>query len=128
MPFKIVAIRYNTRLTTIVQKQSAKASCGIDRRTSVRRTFMSFTSAKGVPLMVAFKWGTGISPQESDQAVRRVIKHQLPSSEPGISAHGSHCIQGHYRGAASIFQFCATLAEPAQYAVAIGSKLPGKMH
>ena len=35
-------------------------------------------------------------------------------------------LQGHYRGAAFIFQFCASLAEPAGYAIAIGSNRPFK--
>ena len=55
------------------------------------------------------------------------VKAQLPSSEPEIGAYGSHCVQGHYRGAASNLQSWATLAESAGYTVAIGSKLPGKM-
>ena len=54
--------------------------------------------------------------KEGDQA-------QLPSSEPGIGAHGLHCVQWHYCGTASIFQSCANLAEPARYAVALGSKI-----
>ena len=53
---------------------------------------------------------------------------QLSSSEPGVGAHGSHRVQGHQRGAASVFQSCATLAEPTGYAVAIGSKLPNKIN
>ena len=52
---------------------------------------------------------------------------ELPSSEPGIGAHESHCVQWHYREAASIFESCAALAEPGDYAVVIGAKLPGKM-
>ena len=52
---------------------------------------------------------------------------QLQSSEPGIGEHGSLYVQGYHRGAASIFQSCQTLAELAGNAVAIGSKLPGKI-
>ena len=56
LPFKTVAIRYNTRLTTFVQfpETISKFSCGIDRRTAVTRSLMAFTSAKRAPVMVAF--------------------------------------------------------------------------
>ena len=70
--------------------------------------------------LFAVSAGARSGSKEGDQA-------QLTCSEPGIGAHGSHCVQGHYRGADYIFQSCSTLAEPAGYAVAIGSKLPGKM-
>ena len=69
---------------------------------------------------------TGKSPQEPDKGSEAGDQAQLPSSEPGIGAHGSQCVQGHYSGASSIFQSCATLVGPAAYAVAIDSKLPGK--
>ena len=89
---------------------------------------MAFTSAKRAPLITAIKRGNReksavvarSGSKEGDQA-------QLPSSEPGMGTHGSHGVQGHYRGAAFILQSCEILAEPAGYAVAIGLKLPGKM-
>ena len=61
---------------------------------------MAFT--KRATLMAAFKRETGRSPQVPDQQSKEGDQAQLPSSEPRISAHGSHCVQGHYRGEASI--------------------------
>ena len=93
LPFKIVAIRHNTRLTTFVQlpKQSAKASCGIDRRTAVTRSMMAFTSAKRAPLIATMKLETGRSPQEPDQGSKEGDQAQLLSSEPGIGTRIALC-------------------------------------
>ncbi|KAK9739063.1 hypothetical protein QE152_g9343 [Popillia japonica] len=66
-------------------------------------------------------------PQDPDQGSTGGVHHQLPSSEPGIGAHELHRMQMHCHGAAFSFQLSATLAEPAGYAVAIGSKRTGKM-
>ena len=94
---------------------------------AVTRSLMAFTSAK-----VHLSWLPSIgeterSPQEPDQGSKEGDQAHVPSSEPGIDAHGSHCVQGALSGAASIFQSCATLVKPAGYAVAICLKLSGKM-
>ena len=94
---------------------------------AVTRSLMTFTSARCAPLMAAFKQRSGRSPHEPDQASKEDDQAQLPPSEIEICLHGSHCVQGHYRGAASIFQSCETLTEPPGYAAAIDSKLSGKM-
>ena len=91
------------------------------------RSLMAFTAAKRAPLMAAFKRGNREKPAGARSGSKDGDQAQLPSSEPGIGAHGSHCVQEHYRGTASIFQSCATLTEPAGYAVAIGLILPGKL-
>ena len=88
---------------------------------------MAFMSAKVQLLWPPSSGETGRSPQEPDQRCKAGDQAQLPSSEPGICAHGSNCVQGYYPGVAYIFQSCATLAKPARYAVTISSKLPGKM-
>ena len=88
---------------------------------------MVFTSAKRAPSMAAFKRGNRKKITGARSGSKEGDQTQLPSSEPGIDAHGSQCVEGHYLGAASICQSCATLAEPAGYVVAIGSKLPGKI-
>ena len=94
---------------------------------AVIRSLMEFTSAKRAPLMAAFKRGNRKKSAGARSGTKERDQAQLPSSGPGISAHGSHCVEGHYRVAASIFQSCATLTEPSGYAIAIGSKTPGKM-
>ena len=110
-------------LTTFAhfRKQSANASCGIDRRTAVTRSLMAFTSAKRAPLMAAFKRGNRKKSAGARSGEQGGWSSSATSSEPGIGAQGSHCMQGHYRRTASIFQSCTTLVEPAWYAVAIGS-------
>ena len=127
--FKIVTIRYNTRLTMFVQlpQKSGKGSCGIDRRTAVTRSFVAFTSAKVHLWWLPSSGETGRSSQESYQGSKEGDHAQLPSSESVIGTHGSHCLKRPYRETASIFHSCTTLAEPAVYDIAIGSKLPGKM-
>ena len=70
-------------------------------------------------LQTSLFWSRGNRPQKPDLGSKEDDHAQLLSSEPGIGAHGSNCMQGHYRGLASIFQSCATLAEPAGYDVAI---------
>ena len=86
LPFKIVAIPYNAdwQRPHRFQKQSAKSPCGIDRRTAVTRTSMSFTFEKRAPLMGAFKRGNRrkFAGARSGK-IRRVIKHRyhLPSQE-----------------------------------------------
>ena len=89
---------------------TTQASCEINRRTAVTRSSMAFKSAKRAPLMAAFNGvnrkkcaGARSECKEGDQA-------QLQSSEPGIGAHGSYCVQGHYRETASIFQYSAIIA------------------
>ena len=77
--------------------------------------------------MVAFKWGNRKKCAGARSGDKEGDQVKLPSSETEIGAHGSHCLQGHYRGTASIFRSSATLAEPAAYAVAVSSKLRGKM-
>ena len=66
---------------------------------------------------------TGRSPQEPTQGVRRVIKHSYHLLSQKLPHTDRTGVQGHYRGAASIFLSCGTLAEPAGYAVALGSNL-----
>ena len=126
LSFKIDAIRYNTLLTTSLQLPETIRKSPLWNRSQngFDRSFMAFTSAKHATLMAAFMWGNRKKSAGDRSGSKEGDQPQLPSSEPEI---GAHCVQGHYRGAASIFQSCATLAVPAGYAVAIGSKLPGKM-
>ena len=102
--FKIVAIRNNTRLTTSVQL-SETISKGLLRNRSQNGCHMIF-ECHSRPQNVHLSWPpssgeTGRSPQEPDQVNKEDYQAQLPSSEPRIGARGSHCVQRHYRGAAS---------------------------
>ena len=61
LPFKTVAICYNTRLTTFVQLPET-ISNGNDLRMAVTRSLMAFMSAKRAPLIAVFKRGNKKKP------------------------------------------------------------------
>ena len=129
LPFRIVAIRYNTRLTKFVQipETISKGPLWNQSQKGFHTIFEGIHVRKTCTFDGRLQAGKQEEGHRSQIREKEGDKAQLLSSEPGIRAHGSHCVQGHYRGAAFIFQSCATLVEPAGYAVEIGSKLPGKM-
>ena len=51
--------------------------------------------------MAAFKRGNRKKSAGDRSGCKEDDQAQLPSSEPGIGAYGSHCVQWNYRGAAS---------------------------
>jgi hypothetical protein len=59
LAFKIIANLHNTLLATFIKllETVAKASLGIDRRTSVTRSWIAATSAKRAPFMMHFRRG-----------------------------------------------------------------------
>ena len=125
LPFKIVVIRYNTRLTTFVQLPET-ISKGLLLNRSQNGCHSIFDGIH-FRKTCTFERGNRKKFQEPDQERKEGDQAQLPSPEPGMGVHGSHCVQGYFRGATSVFQSCATLNEPAGYAVAIGLKVLGKM-
>ena len=114
-PFKIVAIRYNTRLTVRTASRNNQQRPPVE---SIAERLSHDLPWYSRPQNMHLWWPpysgeTGKSPQEPDQGYKKCDQAQLPYSEPGIGIHGPHCMKGHCRGAEFIFQFCATLAEPA---------------
>ena len=98
LPFKIVVIRYNARLTTFVQRLETISKGLLWNWFTERLSDNLWWHSR---LQNVHLWWppssekTGRNPQEPDQESKEGDQAQLPSSEPGIGAYGLHCVQGY---------------------------------